>query len=859
MRRLLMYMCIIWLSTLAAAKSVAVSSSSQKSHRAELAVDGDLKTYWQSVHSEDWLMLDLGKNRPLASICQIFKELSVWKFKVEGSVDGRQWFLLVDHSKGIAGDVFSESVRGTYRYVRLSVLGCTGSFCPSSLEFRVEEVGRRNIALGQKTVQVIQPEKHAPADALDDNLSTYWVAVDGTYPQDMIVDLGAPISLTGVQQIFKDHDTWKFRVEGSNDRLQWDVLADRSEGVTGFDFSASLSGTYRYVRLSVLGSAKGYWANSCEFRLFGTRSEGIHQPEALAFKALCTTSSFHDNAHVQAKAFDDDASTFWYAGSDSYPQWLCADLGMPCEVWQVRQTFAEPDVWSFLIEGSNDNRSWTLLADRSEGLSGTECTADVRGTYRYIRLTVLGAKNRSRASSRSLEIEGFGSPRNTAWWEATSGMTRYYPKYYGQTLRSITQRLDTLQAQGYRSIELSAIYEGDPTVWAGLGATNNYAIDPSIGTMADFEELIREVHARDMRITFFGNVGYCWYKAPFFEKACDDHRNGVDSKEKKWFHFSDRKIDDKWFWSERAQAWYYSFWGNSDGAEGRIPSYCFHGREWQEECRRYLDFWADKGVDGILLDAPEAYDGITDDIIHRSIIQVLNRRGILTNAEGSWDVNRWIGNFGFRLIQGFDIYGWGGGKKSEALNALKEQNPSRLNDLMKNHRDQAVSLGAVTVTPPMWEIPATNEERLFELAFLVSAGTLAINHYGDHHRDYIAQFILAGWPQKDRERFYNLIRLQNSYSALAPLGQRSWIPSCDDSRYAVFKRTAKDGRVAALVIINFQNAPATISVNLKNTGIRLGCEPINLLYKEEDVPVLCEDYRVSLPARGYLILGVQSE
>lgn len=142
----------------------------------------------------------------------------------------------------------------------------------------------------------------------------------------------------------------------------------------------------------------------------------------------------------------------------------------------------------------------------------------MNGVYRYIKLTILDAKSKSRAGSRSLVIKGFGSPRNATWWEETSGMTRYYPKYYRQTLNSIKDSLDILQAQGYRNIELSAIYEGDPSVWGGLGATNNYAIDPSIGTLEDFEDLLREVHARDMRLTFFGNVGYCWYKAPFFEK-----------------------------------------------------------------------------------------------------------------------------------------------------------------------------------------------------------------------------------------------------------------------------------------------------------------------------------------------------
>ena len=206
-----------------------------------------------------------------------------------------------------------------------------------------------------------------------------------------------------------------------------------------------------------------------------------------------------------------------------------------------------------LLKGQNDNKKWDLLADCRSGIAGTEYVKELNGVYRYIKLTILDAKSKSRAGSRSLVIKGFGSPRNATWWEETSGMTRYYPKYYRQTLNSIKDSLDILQAQGYRNIELSAIYEGDPSVWGGLGATNNYAIDPSIGTLEDFEDLLREVHARDMRLTFFGNVGYCWYKAPFFEKACDDQRNGVYSKERNWFHFSDKKLNDNWFWSDRAR------------------------------------------------------------------------------------------------------------------------------------------------------------------------------------------------------------------------------------------------------------------------------------------------------------------
>lgn len=845
------------------AGGIAVASSSKGSHSAAKAIDNDRSSYWQSSKSEGWFVVDLKAPYQLTSIRQEFLQSSVWRFKIEGSVDNENWLLLIDRTKGIAGDIFAESVSGVYRYVKLTVMGSADGFLPSSRELFITGVNAdKNIALGKQCTNVVLQEDHCPMDALDGNMSTYWMAENDRFPQEMTVDLGEICNLSGVQQIFKDYDQWKYIIEGSNDELQWQVLVDNSAGISGFDFKSPASGKFRYVRLSVLGSSKGYWAHSCEFRVFGSETQnGFSNNQGLrnlAYDGLASTSSFCDNAHEQKKAFDNDNETFWYANDGTYPQWLCADLGLPCNIRSIEQRFAEKDVWSFIIEGSNDTKRWDVLADCRSGVAGSEYSKDLNGVYRYIKLTVLGAKYGSRASSRSLVINGLGSPRNTAWWEESSGMTRYYPKYYRQTLKSIKDSLDILQAQGYRSIELSAIYEGDPSVWGGLGATDNYAIDPSIGTMEDFEELLSEIHARDMRLTFFGNVGYCWYKAPFFEKACDDQRNNVDSKERSWFHFSDKKISDNWFWSERAQAYYYSFWGNSDGAEGRIPSYNFNNKEWQDECRNYLEYWANKGVDGLLLDAPEAYDGINDNIINESIVRVLNRRGILTNAEGSWDVNKWIGRFGFRLIQGFDMYGWGGGKKSEALNARRNQNPAELNDKLKNYRDRAVALGGTTITPPMWEIPATNEERLFELAYLVSMGTLVINHYGDHHQEYIAQSILAKWPAKDQERFYDLIRLQNSYNGLAPLGQRTCIPTNDDTKYTVFKRSNKDGKVSALVIMNFQNSAETISFNLKNTGIMLEQSPINLLDKNDLLPVLSENYQVTLPAYGYLILGVQN-
>lgn len=32
---------------------------------------------------------------------------------------------------------------------------------------------------------------------------------------------------------------------------------------------------------------------------------------------------------------------------------------LPCDVRNIKQTFVEKDVWSFIIEGSNDNKNGT--------------------------------------------------------------------------------------------------------------------------------------------------------------------------------------------------------------------------------------------------------------------------------------------------------------------------------------------------------------------------------------------------------------------------------------------------------------------------------------------------------------------
>ena len=56
--------------------------------------------------------------------------------------------------------------------------------------------------------------------------------------------------------------------------------------------------------------------------------------------------------------------------------------------------------------------------------------------------------------------------------------------------------------------------------------------------MEDFKRVLRQSHRKGLAVIAFDNLGYCAIDAPHFVKACDDIRNGIDSKESKWFWWS---------------------------------------------------------------------------------------------------------------------------------------------------------------------------------------------------------------------------------------------------------------------------------------------------------------------------------
>lgn len=101
---------------------------------------------------------------------------------------------------------------------------------------------------------------------------------------------------------------------------------------------------------------------------------------------------------------------------------------------------------------------------------------------------------------------------------------------YGGTLRGITEKLDYLEALHITGLYLNPI-NAAPSVHK-YDTTDYLKIDPAFGTAADLCMLVREAHARGIKVMLDGVFNHCgWDFAPWQEVV----RNGKDSPYFDWF------------------------------------------------------------------------------------------------------------------------------------------------------------------------------------------------------------------------------------------------------------------------------------------------------------------------------------
>lgn len=150
--------------------------------------------------------------------------------------------------------------------------------------------------------------------------------------------------------------------------------------------------------------------------------------------------------------------------------------------------------------------------------------------------------------------------------------------FWGGTLKGITSHLDYIQQLGATAIWLSPI-SPSPT-HHGYDVTDYKAIEPRLGTLADFDELVESAHARGIRVILDFVASHASNLNPAFQTALKDP--GAPERQRFIIH------DD---------STYESFFGVE--SMPRINGDAEAGFQWMADAALY---WADRGVDGFRLD-----------------------------------------------------------------------------------------------------------------------------------------------------------------------------------------------------------------------------------------------------------------
>ncbi|PEY41491.1 glucohydrolase [Bacillus cereus] len=198
---------------------------------------------------------------------------------------------------------------------------------------------------------------------------------------------------------------------------------------------------------------------------------------------------------------------------------------------------------------------------------------------------------------------------NKQWWKE-SVVYQIYPRSFMDSnsdgigdLRGIISKLDYLQNLGIDVIWLSPVYES-PNDDNGYDISNYRKIMDEFGTMEDWDELLSQMHKRNMKLMMDLVVNH----------TSDEHNWFVESRKSKdnpyrdyyiWRPGKEGKEPNNWGAAFSGSAWQY------DEATDEYYLHLFSKKQpdlnWDNEVVRkdvyeLMEFWLEKGIDGFRMD-----------------------------------------------------------------------------------------------------------------------------------------------------------------------------------------------------------------------------------------------------------------
>ncbi|MEC8682711.1 MAG: alpha-glucosidase [Bacteroidota bacterium] len=197
------------------------------------------------------------------------------------------------------------------------------------------------------------------------------------------------------------------------------------------------------------------------------------------------------------------------------------------------------------------------------------------------------------------------------WWKEAI-VYQIYPRSFQDTdgdgvgdLQGIINRLDYVKDLGVTAVWLNPIYSS-PNDDNGYDVSDYRNIMSDFGTMEDFDTMLSEMHARDIKLVMDIVVNHSSDEHPWFKES----RSSRDNPYRDYYHWWPAEKGEPpyryslfdaegnaWKYDEKTNAYYLHYFSQKQ------PDLNWENPKVRQEVYDIMTFWAEKGVDGFRLDA----------------------------------------------------------------------------------------------------------------------------------------------------------------------------------------------------------------------------------------------------------------